>query len=44
MGAALGAAARRTVEERFSLQAMVGATERLYVDLLRQRGARKQAA
>jgi glycosyltransferase involved in cell wall biosynthesis len=44
MAAALGRAARRTVEQRYSLQAMVGATEQLYIDLLRQRGARKQAA
>jgi glycosyltransferase involved in cell wall biosynthesis len=44
MAAALGRAARRTVEQRYSLQTMVGATEQLYIDLLRQRGARKQAA
>jgi glycosyltransferase involved in cell wall biosynthesis len=44
MAAALGRAARRTVEQRYSLQSMVGATEQLYIDLLRQRGARRQAA
>jgi len=42
--AALGHAARRRVEERFSLQTMVGATGQLYVDLLRQRHPRGQAA
>jgi hypothetical protein len=42
--AALGHAARRRVEKRFSLQTMVGATGQLYVDLLRQRHPRGQAA
>ena len=42
--AAMGRAARRTVEQRFSLPVMVAATEQLYIDLLRQRGGRKQAA
>ena len=44
MAAALGRAARRTVEQRFSLRTMVSATEQLYIDLLRRRGTRKQAA
>jgi glycosyltransferase involved in cell wall biosynthesis len=44
MAAGLGRAARVTIEQRFSLAAMVGATERLYIDLLRQRGTGKQAA
>jgi glycosyltransferase involved in cell wall biosynthesis len=42
--AAFGRAARRTIAQRFSLPAMVGATEQLYVDLLRQRSGGKQAA
>jgi L-malate glycosyltransferase len=42
--AAMGRAARRTVEQRFSLPVMVAATEQLYVDLLHQRGAPRQAA
>jgi glycosyltransferase involved in cell wall biosynthesis len=42
--AALGRAARRVIEQRFSLQRMVIATEQLYVDLLRQRSPRRQAA
>jgi glycosyltransferase involved in cell wall biosynthesis len=42
--AALGHAARRRVEEHFSLQTMVAATGQLYVDLLRQRHTRGQAA
>jgi glycosyltransferase involved in cell wall biosynthesis len=32
--AAYGRAARRVIEQRFSLRTMVAATERLYVDLL----------
>ena len=44
MAAAFGRAARRTIEERFSLQAMVTATEQLYTDLLRQRFPGRQAA
>ena len=42
--AACGRAARRTIEQRFSLARMVAATEQLYVDLLRRRSGRKQAA
>lgn len=41
---AFGAAARRRVDQRFSLATMVAATGQLYVDLLRQRSARRQAA
>jgi glycosyltransferase involved in cell wall biosynthesis len=41
---AFGRAARCTIERRFSLPAMVGATERLYDELLRRRHARRQAA
>ena len=44
MAAALGRAARVTIEQRFSLAAMVAATERLYIELLRQGGTGKQAA
>jgi hypothetical protein len=44
MAAACGHAARRTVQQRFSLRRMVAATEQLYADLLRHRSARKQAA
>ena len=44
MAAGLGRAARVTIEQRFSLAAMVAATERLYIDLLRQGGTGKQAA
>jgi L-malate glycosyltransferase len=44
MAAAFGRAARRTIEERFSLQTMVGATEQLYEDLLRQRLGGREAA
>jgi glycosyltransferase involved in cell wall biosynthesis len=40
---AYGRAARRVIEQRFSLRTMVAATERLYVGLL-QRTARRQAA
>jgi glycosyltransferase involved in cell wall biosynthesis len=39
--AALGRAARQTVEERFSADRMADATERLYVDLLAERRARR---
>jgi L-malate glycosyltransferase len=42
--AGFGRAARRTIEQRFSLRAMVAATEQLYVDLLWSRTPRKQAA
>jgi glycosyltransferase involved in cell wall biosynthesis len=42
--AALGRAARRVIEKRFSLPKMVAATERLYEDLLRERGTRSHAA
>jgi len=39
--AALGRAARQTVEERFSADRMAEATGRLYVDLLAERRARR---
>ena len=41
LAAALGVAARRAIEERYSVERMVHATERLYLDLLarKQRGA-----
>jgi glycosyltransferase involved in cell wall biosynthesis len=42
--ASFGRAARRTIEQRFSLPRMVAATEQLYVDLLQRRGAPRQAA
>jgi glycosyltransferase involved in cell wall biosynthesis len=41
--AALGGAARETVERRFSLQRMVDDTERLYLSLLRQARVRTAA-
>ena len=41
---AYGRAARRVIEERFSLRTMVAATERLYVDLLQRPTTRGQAA
>ena len=44
MAAALGHAARRRIEQRFSLQRMVADTEQLYVDLLQRRGVPRQAA
>jgi L-malate glycosyltransferase len=44
MAASLGRAARRTIEQRFSLSALVAATAQLYLDLLQQRGAPRQAA
>jgi glycosyltransferase involved in cell wall biosynthesis len=44
MAAALGRAARRVVEQRFSLPRMVAATEQLYEDLLRERTPRSHAA
>jgi glycosyltransferase involved in cell wall biosynthesis len=42
--AALGAAARRRIDQHYSLQTMVAATERLYLDLLWQRTGRRLAA
>jgi glycosyltransferase involved in cell wall biosynthesis len=42
--AAYGRAARRAIEQRFSLRTMVAATERLYIDLLARRTARGHAA
>jgi glycosyltransferase involved in cell wall biosynthesis len=39
-----GRAARRVVEERFSMQTMVAATEQLYVELLRRHSVRRHAA
>ncbi|HEV8396066.1 MAG TPA: glycosyltransferase [Vicinamibacterales bacterium] len=42
--AVYGRAARRVIEERFSLRTMVAATEQLYIELLRQRSARRHAA
>ena len=44
MAAAFGCAARRRIEERFSLERMVSDTEQLYVELLQQRNMRKHAA
>lgn len=44
LAAALGCAARRTVEERFSVDRMVQATEQLYVDLLDETHQRQAAA
>jgi glycosyltransferase involved in cell wall biosynthesis len=41
---AYGHAARRVIEQRFSLRTMVAATEGLYVDLLQRRSGRRQAA
>jgi len=41
---AYGRAARRVIEQRFSLRTMVAATEQLYVDLLQRRSIRGQAA
>jgi len=32
------------IEQRFSLRTMVAATEQLYIELLRQRSARRHAA
>ena len=44
LATAFGNAARRRIEQRFSLERMVSDTEQLYLDLLRQRTMRKQAA
>jgi glycosyltransferase involved in cell wall biosynthesis len=44
VAAAFGNAARRRIEQRFSLERMVCDTEQLYVDLLQRRSMRKQAA
>ena len=44
VAAGFGRAARRRIEQRFSLGRMVSDTEQLYVDLLQRRGMRKQAA
>jgi glycosyltransferase involved in cell wall biosynthesis len=44
VAAAFASAARRRIEQRFSLERMVSDTEQLYVDLLQQRSMRKQAA
>jgi glycosyltransferase involved in cell wall biosynthesis len=41
---AYGRAARRVIEQRFSLRTMVAATERLYIDLLGRRTIRGHAA
>jgi len=42
--AGYGRAARQVIEQRFSLRTMVAATEQLYIELLRQRSARRHAA
>ena len=44
LAAALGRAARRAIEERFSVDRMVEATEQLYVDLLAEKRPRRVAA
>jgi glycosyltransferase involved in cell wall biosynthesis len=44
VAAALGRAARRRSEQRFSVARMVSDTAQLYADLLQRRGMRKQAA
>jgi glycosyltransferase involved in cell wall biosynthesis len=41
LAAALGRAARQTIEQRFSADRMAEATERLYVDLLAEKRARR---
>ena len=44
LAAALGRAARRAIEERFSVDRMVDATEQLYVDLLAEKRPQRVAA
>jgi glycosyltransferase involved in cell wall biosynthesis len=44
LAATLGRAARRTVEERFSIDRMVEATEQLYVELLEEKRAGRVGA
>jgi L-malate glycosyltransferase len=44
LAAALGRAARRAIEERFSVDRMVDATEQLYADLLAEKRPRRVAA
>jgi glycosyltransferase involved in cell wall biosynthesis len=41
LASALGGAARRVIEDRFSSDRMVKATEQLYVDLLAEKGTQR---